>query len=222
MKRITQEELDKAISEHEKWLKGEGGQRLNFSGCNLLGLNLIGADLSGANLSGAILNEAFLIGADLSGASLNEADLSEANLNKSVLNKASLNKASLNEADLSGANLSGASLNGAKLNKVSLNEADLSGANLIGAKRWDKKIKASAKWSNLYRYKVEAMLTDDNQVMIRLGCHTQTLEEWSKDFFNNDDEFPNDGSAKTKHRINAFQFAVNYARIEGWIKEDKQ
>ncbi len=90
MKKYTQEELNKILSDHKDWLYGKGSSRANLSG----------ADLSGANLIGANLIEANLIEADLSGANLSGANLRGANLSG----------ANLIEADLSGANLSGANL----------------------------------------------------------------------------------------------------------------
>ena len=82
-------DIKKILSEHLKWLKGEGGER-----ADLRRANLSEADLSGADLRWANLSEADLSGADLSGADLRWANLSE--------------------ADLSGADLSGADLSGAK------------------------------------------------------------------------------------------------------------
>ena len=87
-------DIKKILSEHLKWLKGEGGERANLSGANLRWADLSEANLSEANLSGADLRWASLSGADLRGANLRGADL--------------------RWASLSGANLSGADLRGAK------------------------------------------------------------------------------------------------------------
>lgn len=47
--------LEKVLSDHLKWLRGEnGGKRADLSGANLSGANLSEANLSEANLSGAI------------------------------------------------------------------------------------------------------------------------------------------------------------------------
>ncbi len=102
---MEQEKLEEILTNHKKWLTGEGGERADLSG----------ADLSGADLSGADLCDADLRGADLSGANLREADLRVADLSG-----ANLREANLRGADLSGANLHVADLRG----------ADLSGANL--------------------------------------------------------------------------------------------
>ena len=87
-------DIKKILSEHSKWINGDGGERADLSEANLSGANLRWADLSGADLSEADLSGADLRGADLSGANLRGADL--------------------RGADLSGANLSGADLRGAK------------------------------------------------------------------------------------------------------------
>ena len=63
---MKQEELQKILEAHKKWINNEdGGAR---------------ADLRGANLSEANLSEANLRGADLRGANLSEADLRRADL----------------------------------------------------------------------------------------------------------------------------------------------
>jgi hypothetical protein len=79
MKVYTVDEMKQILSEHAKWIRGEGGVRADLSGADLSGANLSGADLSGANLSGANLS-----GADLSGADLFRADLSGADLSGAI------------------------------------------------------------------------------------------------------------------------------------------
>lgn len=77
---MNQYELNKAIKQHELWLKHEGGERANLRGANLSDADLIWANLSGANLRGANLRGANLSGADLSWANLRGADLHDADL----------------------------------------------------------------------------------------------------------------------------------------------
>ena len=66
-------DIKKILSEHSKWINGDGGER-----ADLRWASLSGADLSGANLSGA----------DLSGADLRRADLSVADLRRANLSGA--------------------------------------------------------------------------------------------------------------------------------------
>ena len=110
-------DIKKILSEHSKWINGDGGERAN---------------LSGANLRWADLSEADLRGADLRGADLRGSDLSEANLRWADLSGADLRGSDLSEADLSGADL-----RGSDLSEADLSEADLSGADLRGAKNID-------------------------------------------------------------------------------------
>lgn len=53
-------ELKDILSEHQKWLDGDGGKR-----ANLCDADLRGADLRGANLRGANLRDADLCGANI-------------------------------------------------------------------------------------------------------------------------------------------------------------
>jgi len=118
MRKITNEELNTILENHQHWLnedvEGWEDMRANLYGANLYGANLSGANLSGADLRCADLRCAYLSGANLSGADLRCADLRCANLSG----------ANLSDADLFGGNLKGGNLRG----------ADLSGANLSGAK----------------------------------------------------------------------------------------
>ena len=103
---MTQEELNKVLEKHKKWLNGErGGERAD----------LRGADLRRADLGGANLYEADLGGAKLNNADLRRADLNGADLRLAKLNDADLGGANLYEADLRRANLSGADLKNANL-----------------------------------------------------------------------------------------------------------
>jgi hypothetical protein len=78
--KINGKELKKIISDHKKWLLGEGGEKANLWGANLWEADLREADLRGANLRGANLWGANLWEADLREADLREADLRGANL----------------------------------------------------------------------------------------------------------------------------------------------
>ena len=140
---MTQEELNKALELHKKWLNHEpGGVQADLRGCDLREAKLIGADLRGADLRwskliGADLSEAKLREAKLRGANLSEADLRRSKLIGADLREADLHWSKLIEADLSGGNLSGAKLIGADLSEAKLRGADLSGANLSEADlRW--------------------------------------------------------------------------------------
>ena len=129
---MTKGKLREIISSHERWLKGDDGERANLCGASLSSANLRGASLSSANLRGASLSSAYLRDANLSGANLCDADLRGADLSGADLCGADLSGAYLRDADLSGAylrdaylcgaNLSGANLRGADLSKLVFNE----------------------------------------------------------------------------------------------------
>ena len=100
---MTQNELDKILKLHEKWLYGEkDGRRANLSYANLTGADLTGADLSYANLTGA----------NLTGADLTDVNLTGANLTYINLTGADLTGVNLSYANLTSANLKGAKLKG--------------------------------------------------------------------------------------------------------------
>ena len=107
LRKITKEELDMILKNHEQWLKTEGkdGERANLSYTDLTGVDLIWANLSGANLSWTNLHGAMLAYANLQGSNLSGANLKYAYLVGADLTSADLKDANLNDAELTNANL---------------------------------------------------------------------------------------------------------------------
>ena len=112
---MKQEELNKILQDHEKWLRSEGEKRANLQGFDLREVDLQGVNLQWANLQGVNLQGAHLREADLRWADLREANLQEANLQG---------------VNLQGVNLQGVNLQGAELQEANLQEANLQWANL--------------------------------------------------------------------------------------------
>ena len=157
------------------------------------GANLCDANLGGANLGGANLGDANLGGANLGGANLGGANLCDANL--------------------CGANLCGANLCGANLCDANLSGANLSGANLSGADLSGIKIKTAIVFTGLYKYITIPFISEGGEKYVKLGCYTRKLSEWEADFWNNPNEFSNDGSEKSQLRLFAFETAKKWLEI---------
>ena len=97
--KMTQEELNKVLAKHKKWLNDEeDGERANLRSADLRSANLSSADLSYADLSYADLSSADLRSADLSYADLSYADLRYANLRYADLSYANLRYADLQQS----------------------------------------------------------------------------------------------------------------------------
>ena len=123
---------------------------------------------------------------------------------------------SLDGANLYGANLYGASLSRANLSRASLcgaslSRASLDGANLYGASLDGKKVDSMRVFNGMYRHTVYAVLFQDGQRWIRMGCLWMSLDEWEKIGIRNSNltEYPDDGSDKCEERVAAFEFAKN-------------
>ena len=93
---MTQEELDKVLKLHKKWLDGDSTGRI---------ADLRDADFRNATLRGAGLRDAGLRDADFRNATLRGADLRGADLRRAKLRGADLRYANLNGADLKDADL---------------------------------------------------------------------------------------------------------------------
>src|ERR1700751_4490864 len=150
---------------------------------DLTGAYLTGADLTGAYLRGAYLRGAYLRGADLTG------------------------------ADLTGAYLRGAYLRGAYLRGAYLRGADLTGADLTGAYLKNYKVKQASVFTGLYKYITIPFITEENEKRVVMGCHNRSLTEWENDFWNNNNEFPNNGDPDSRLRLMAFNTAKEWFKI---------
>lgn len=103
MKKLTQDELDNLIQQHEIWLKNnELGIRPSFSNLDLSELelkraNLYHSNFTNSNLTRANFRNSNLEKADLGGAILEKTNLIEANLFHANLYKAILKNVKVNE-----------------------------------------------------------------------------------------------------------------------------
>ena len=135
MKRGKEMDLQKVLTEHKKWLDGNGGKCMDLHDTYLHGADLRNEDLRYANLSGTDLRNTDLRGANLYNADLHSADLRGAslyNINLSYTNLSYVNLSYVNLylTNLSYANLSYANLSYANLSYADLHSADLYCANL--------------------------------------------------------------------------------------------
>ena len=146
-------------------------------------------------------------------ASLRDADLRGADLSGADLCDASLRDADLCGADLCGADLRDADLRGADLRGANLRDADLRGADLRGADLRGVKILKTIVFIGIYRYIAMPIIAEDGKHYVKLGCHLRTVEDWEKDFWNNDNEFPNDNSIKSQLRVLAYDTCKKWLEI---------
>jgi len=112
---MTKEKIAAVLADHARWLRGEGGNRANLRGSNLIGAYLEGANLRGAYLEGAILEGANLRGSNLRGSTLEGANLRGAYLEGAILRGSNLRGSTLEGSTLENANLEGAKINNDKI-----------------------------------------------------------------------------------------------------------
>jgi len=151
-------------------------------------------------------------GADLRGAYLQGADLRGADLRGAYLQDAYLRGADLRGADLRGAYLQDADLRGADLRGADLQDAYLQGA----------EIKSAIVFTGLYTYLVIPYITKENEKRIKMGCYDRSLQEWESDFWNNNNEFPNDGSLKSNQRLLAYETAKKWLELSAEDIKNKE
>jgi len=61
--------------------------------------------------------------------------------------------------------------------------------------------------TNIYTYVCCPRLKSNGEQWIQMGCFLRKREDWERDFWNNNREFPNDNSQKSNDRKKAFDFA---------------
>lgn len=186
MKKISREELNEMLVQHELWLNNEGGKQLNLEDvdlrdlnlryanlkyANLNNANLINVDLRYANLNNANLRYAGLGNADLRHVDLGNADLGNADLEYANLNNVDLRYANLNNVDLGYANLRYADLRYTNLNNVDLKNADLRNANLRYANLGNANLRnADLRYANLRNANLEYVKTNHLTIGYHLAC----------------------------------------------------
>ena len=130
MKKISREELNEMLVQHELWLNDEGGKRLDLENVDLRDADLRNTNLRNANLECANLECANLMNTNLECASLRNANLECANLECASLMNTNLEYANLTNTNLEYANLRSANLEYANLRYANLRNADLERTNL--------------------------------------------------------------------------------------------
>ena len=63
---------------------------------------------------------------------------------------------------------------------------------------------------NIYKYSCGAWIEEKRGEIIQLGCFTRTRKKWENNFWNNDNEFPNDNSDDSNARFRAFQMCCYF------------
>ena len=98
---------------------------------------------------------------------------------------------------------------------ANLSGADLRDAYLSDANGKKKKITAMRVFSGLYDYQVWAVLFEDGQRWVRMGCLFKSLDDWEKAGIrkSNLSQYPDDGSDKCEQRVRAFEYAKQEALL---------
>jgi len=158
LKTITQEELDKVLSNHETWLDSHGtkGTRADLSYTDLSNSDLYDSNLSHSDLSRTNLSMTNLYNTNLSNSNLFNSNLSDSNLSRSDLSNSNLSYSNLSRSDLSYSDLSRSDLYGANI------------SNIIG-----KRI-ITFQGNKDFAYYVDGY--------IKIGCEYHTLDYWIKNY----------------------------------------
>ncbi|MCF6330988.1 MAG: pentapeptide repeat-containing protein [Sulfurimonas sp.] len=141
--------------------------------------------------------------------SLYKADLKNIDLTNVNLTSVYLRHANLTGVNLTNANLTDAYLRHANLTGVNLTNADLTNANLTNANLTNTKGIDYFKCYHLYTYKSYILKQTGKEPRVRMGCFEKTIKESDSNFWNNDREFPNNGSEHSIDRLECYKIMIN-------------
>ena len=128
-KSISQEEFEKIMQEHKKFINGEGGKQADLSNLDLRELKIKYVDFSKAILKNVDLSRMNLENSRFLESDMENADLELCNLVGAWFCKSNLKSANLSGSDLEASSFEKADLEGAKLSHSNLKDAELMGAN---------------------------------------------------------------------------------------------
>ena len=97
--------------------------------------------------------------------------------------------------------------------KKTVINADLRSADLRGADLGNGKVKTFAVFTGIYTYIVVPYILENGEQRVKMGCYDRSVTEWDQDFWNNNDEFPNNNSVKTNLRLIAFETAKKWIEL---------
>ena len=156
---ISQEELQRILEKHKKWVESEGkdGERANLTQLNSAQVAILEfsvRSLTAVDVANHIrmMNDPRMqeAGREMTkhrGANLPEADLRQVNLLKAMIWRSNLQKANLCEANLQQADVRQANLQKANLRNANLQQANLERANLLNAELINANLKEARLWN---------------------------------------------------------------------------
>jgi len=74
----------------------------------------------------------------------------------------------------------------------------------------------------VYKYVCTPRIHANGEQWIQMGCHLRTREDWEKDFWNNPQEFPNNGDKASAKRLLAFKLAIQWLDAQTVAKGEKK
>ena len=124
LRAITQNKLDRMISEHEDWLKDNNkGSQLVLIGYDLVDLNLKTKDLRYSNFS-----KSKLVSCDFRYSNLSHVDFSNCIIHESTMDTTDLSNAKFDYSNIDSSSLRGVKLINTSLIRATIHNTDLTGS----------------------------------------------------------------------------------------------
>jgi carbonic anhydrase/acetyltransferase-like protein (isoleucine patch superfamily) len=187
---------------------GNGSAVLNGSTVLNGSAVLNGSTVDGSTVNGSrVLNGSTVNGSTvLNGSTVDGSTVDGSTVDGStVLNGSTVDGSRVDGSTVNGSTVNGSTvLNGSRVDGSTVNGSTVNGSTVLNGEI----TKYTAMFAvNLYLYSTSAYLNKEGNEVIQLGCFTRFRSEWESNFWNNDKEFPNNGSDKSKARLRAFNTA---------------
>jgi len=214
LKELVMHCIENKINLSDAELQGANLSNIDLSRAYLYRANMQGANLSNTNLTGSDISFANFKGAYLYSTNLREVYASCTDFREAHLIDVDMTNGDFTEANFTRAEVLNVEMKGSTITNADFRHAVMHNSSFSGAYIKEVRIKKAMFFTGLYKYGAMAVIEENGTKWVRLGCHFRTVVDWEHHFWNNDVEFPDDGSQESKLRLFAFETCKRWLELE--------
>ena len=196
MKRLSKDELDVILAEHEKWIVDkQTGRQAFFEGVEFSDFNFP----SDCTVSGCTVSDCTVYDCTVFHCTVSHCKVSGGTVSYCTVSGSTVSDCTVSDCTVSGGTVSYCTVSDCKVSDCTVSYCKVSDKPAIEIKGF----------TGLYKYNVWAVLFADGSRWVKMGCLFNSLEEWERIGIRNSnlEEFPDNGSEKSEERVRAFEFA---------------
>ncbi len=190
----------------EKFLeknKGKWIQQINLSNLNLSGIDFIGSKFYNSKFSNSEFDNSKFSNSIFYNSEFDNSKFYNSEFDNSEFDNSKFSNSKFSNSKFSNSKFSNSKFYNSKFSNSEFRKFIYNGV----------KVKRIASFIGLYKYDALVIISEENEVFIKMGCYFRKKEEWDRDFWNNTYEFPNDKSIKSELRKFAYETACKWAKL---------